>query len=52
MTAAAEIQARTGQLRERIDRFGLTGNVADLAIDGYTVVKDAAPMDFFAELRT
>ena len=52
MTAAAEIQARTGQLRERIDRLGLAGNVADLAIDGYTVVKDAAPMDFFAELRT
>ena len=52
MTVAAQVQARTGQLRERIDRLGLTGNVADLAIDGYTVVKDAAPMDFFAELRT
>ena len=52
MTAADDIKTRTADLRERIDRHGLAGNVADLAVDGYTVIRDAAPLDFFAELRT
>lgn len=51
MTAAADIRAQTQSLRERIHRLGLAGNVADLAIDGYTVIRDAAPLRFFAELR-
>ena len=51
MTAAADVVARTTRLRRRIEDLGLAGNVADLAIDGYTVITDAAPKAFFEELR-
>ena len=50
-TAAADVQQRTHSLRERIEQLGLSGNVADLAIDGYTVIRDAAPLEFFERLR-
>ncbi len=52
MTAAADIMARTASLRGRIEELDLKGNVADLAIGGYTVIRDAAPTAFFDELRS
>ena len=51
MTAATDVKARTDNLRKRIDQLGLATNVADLAIDGYTIIPNAAPMAFFRELR-
>jgi ectoine hydroxylase-related dioxygenase (phytanoyl-CoA dioxygenase family) len=39
------------ELAEKIRTLDLTANVAELDMQGYTVVKDAAPMAFFAELR-
>ena len=52
MTAASEIEARTTGLKRRVEKLGLATNVADLAIDGYTVIRDAAPEAFFEDLRT
>ncbi len=51
MNAAQTVRAKTENLRKRIDELKLEGNVADLSIDGYTVVRDAAPFSFFEELR-
>ena len=51
MTAATQIMARTDRLKRRIEDLGLKENVADLAIDGYTVIRNAAPPAFFRELR-
>ena len=52
MTAAADVMARTEGLKQKVEELGLAANVADLAIDGYTVIRDAAPKAFFKELRT
>ena len=52
MTAATKIMARTAGLKQRMEQLDLKGNVADLAIDGYTTIVDAAPMAFFDELRS
>ena len=38
-------------LAPRIAEFGLEANCRQLADEGYTVVQDAAPLDFFARLR-
>ena len=51
MNAAEAVRAKTENLRKRIDRLQLEGNVSDLSIDGYTVIRDAAPLSFFDELR-
>lgn len=40
-----------GNLLERIRHLGLERNVADLALQGYTVVENAAPLEFFDRLR-
>ena len=45
------IAERTRSLRERIEALGLTSNVADLALEGYTVIETPADPAFFAELR-
>ena len=50
-TAARNTMQRTLDLREKIARHGLEKNIADLAIDGYTVIEDAAPIEFFDRLR-
>ena len=50
-TAAAEVAGRVGDLRRRIEAHGLERNVADLAIDGYTVIGAAAPPELFQRLR-
>ena len=52
MTAAANVVARTAKLKRKVEELGLSTNVADLAIDGYTVIPEAAPKAFFEELRT
>ena len=51
MNAAEAVRAKTENLRKRIDGLQLEGNVSDLSIDGYTVIRDAAPLSFFDELR-
>ena len=51
MNAAEAVRAKTENLRKRIDGLELEGNVSDLSIDGYTVIRDAAPLSFFEELR-
>lgn len=38
-------------LAPRITEFGLEANCRQLADEGYTVVQDAAPLDFFVRLR-
>jgi hypothetical protein len=39
------------ELMQSIRSLDLTANVAELDIQGYTVVENAAPLAFFAELR-
>ena len=51
VSAAYAVRAKTQKLRQRIDELELKGNVSDLSIDGYTVIRDAAPLSFFEELR-
>ncbi|GIT39046.1 MAG: hypothetical protein Ct9H300mP8_02420 [Gammaproteobacteria bacterium] len=51
MSAAQAVRTKTEKLRQRIDELDLEGNVSDLSIDGYTVIRDAAPLSFFEELR-
>lgn len=49
--AAADLDLLEGDLAQRICHLGLERNVADLAIQGYTVIEDAAPIAFFEHLR-
>ena len=51
MNTAEAVRAKTENLKKRIDGLELEGNVSDLSIDGYTVIRDAAPLSFFEELR-
>ena len=51
VSAAQAVRTKTEKLRQRIDELDLEGNVSDLSIDGYTVIRDAAPLSFFEELR-
>ena len=51
VSAARAVRAKTQKLRQRIAELELKGNVSDLSIDGYTVIRDAAPLSFFEELR-
>ena len=51
MNTAEAVRAKTENLKKRIDVLELEGNVSDLSIDGYTVIRDAAPLSFFEELR-
>jgi len=39
MNAAETVRAKTENLRKRIDGLELEGNVSDLSIDGYTVIR-------------
>ena len=39
-------------LDERLNALGLSGNAAELRDQGYTVVENAAPLEFFERLRT
>src|SRR5262245_39918852 len=39
------------ELADQIKALDLTANVAALDIDGYTIVREAAPLSFFGELR-
>lgn len=39
------------ELADRIAELGLEGNVVDLAVRGYTIVENPAPLEFFDELR-
>ena len=39
------------ELAPRIEEFGLAENCRQLADEGYTVVQDVAPLEFFAHLR-
>ncbi len=39
------------ELSDQIKALDLTANVAELDMHGYTIVKDAAPLSFFQELR-
>jgi hypothetical protein len=38
-------------LSERIAALGLSQNAVDLVVNGYTVLEDAAPLEFFERLR-
>jgi hypothetical protein len=40
-----------GDLTQRISMLGLEANVAELALQGYTIIRDAAPIEFFDRLR-
>jgi hypothetical protein len=40
------------ELQQRVERLGLTQNVAELDMRGYTVIKDPAPKAFFNDLKT
>lgn len=52
MQTAAEIaQERASNLKRRIADLGLEKNVADLSIDGYTVIENPASAEFFDRLR-
>ena len=51
VSAAQAVRTKTEKLRQRIDELDLEGNVPDLSIDGYTVIRDAAPISFIEELR-
>jgi hypothetical protein len=46
-----ELDLLEGDLGERIAALGLERNVADLALNGYTIVRDVAPLEFFDRMR-
>ena len=53
-TAAIEpaaLDLLEGDLTARIRHLGLERNVADLALRGYTIIENAAPLEFFDRLR-
>jgi hypothetical protein len=49
--AVASADLLESDLRERVAALGLESNVAELRVRGYTVVQNAAPMEFFDQLR-
>ena len=52
MTAVQEdLDLLEGDLGDRIRTLGLEQNAADLALVGYTVVRDVAPLEFIDEIR-
>lgn len=47
----AEREAFRAELARRIEAFDLARNITELEFSGYTVVRDVAPPEFFADLR-
>lgn len=47
-----EIDLLEGDIDARISALGLEQNVADISTKGYTIVRNAAPLEFFDRLRS